>query len=560
MRSIYSLFSMLSHLAFGVILICLSGTLLGGCEDEISSPILSDSGEEVGGVDVSGTQVGETLIGGSEGGTETNFGGEVTPNCEVSCEEDRECAPLECACANVQVTRFDGCVSGCCVTASFESTDLDQVCENLCSTVTPTECEPEQTRCLDGMERSVERCSGDGTWQIESCSTDEICTLGACLPTACEEGEAVCASSSQIALCSGDVWIRGEICASRCNEGSCQSPECAQAEFNRSYLGCEYLALELPNNATYEVHAAVAVVLTNPHYTDDAYVGVFNPEGQIANLISEQLVSVPELGLPPDLYTDKTIQTEVRDSAGQIVLDRVSLASQIRIPAGGTGTLLLPRNQWQPTGSMVTPSAYRVVSDRPVGAYQFAPYCCNFTFSNDASLLIPTSVLGRDYVYLGPPTLRTDNLDGRVYPATGAIVASQDDTIVQFTLPEAGILQAETEGRLTEVDGVYTATLNQQETLLLRLRDRVAQEFEEVGPQPDLTGALITSDKPVAVFSGHECSNYPSTVLACDHLEEQLFPTEAWGREFMLVPPKERSANAPDERIYWKVVSKSKVR
>ena len=554
--------SAIPRIYLGVISFYLSGVILGGCEDKTSSSTLSESGEEERGGEVSGSQAGEASLNGSqmggiERGTDMGLEGEETQNCEVSCEEDRECSSLECECTDGQLTSFNGCVSGCCITASFVPTDLDQVCAELCSAMAPTGCEPEQTRCLDGMESSVERCSSDRTWQIESCSNDEICTLDTCLPATCIEGEATCASLSQIALCSGGVWTLGETCASRCSLGSCQGSECAQAEFNRSYLGCEYLALELPNNMTYEVHSATAVVINNPHYIEDAYVGIFNPEGQIANLISEQVISVPEVDSFSDLYTDKTIQSEVRDSAGQLVRDRVTLASQIRIPPGGTGTLLLPRNQWQPTGSMVTPSAYRIVSDRPVGAYQFAPYCCNFIISNDASLLIPTSALGRDYVYLGPPTFRTDNFEGRVYPATAAMIASQNDTIIQFTLPEAGILQVETEGRLTETDGVYTVTLNQQETLLLRLRDRVGREFEDVGPQPDLTGALISSNKPVAVFSGHECSNYPSTIPFCDHLEEQLFPTDAWGREFMLVPPKERGANAPDERIYWKVVSKN---
>ena len=52
-----------------------------------------------------------------------------------------------------------------------------------------------------------------------------------------------------------------------------------------------------------------------------------------------------------------------------------------------------------------------------------------------------------------------------------------------------------------------------------------------------LSGALIDSDLPVQVISGHYCANVPADVYACDHLEETLPPAQALGRRYLVAPP-----------------------
>ena len=63
--------------------------------------------------------------------------------------------------------------------------------------------------------------------------------------------------------------------------------------------------------------------------------------------------------------------------------------------------------------------------------------------------------------------------------------------------------------------------------------------------------ALITSDRPIAVFGGSRCSFVPDRVQACDHLEEQMFPVTAWGRDILAVKSPPRGAE-PD---IWRVVA-----
>ena len=59
----------------------------------------------------------------------------------------------------------------------------------------------------------------------------------------------------------------------------------------------------------------------------------------------------------------------------------------------------------------------------------------------------------------------------------------------------------------------------------------------------DISGTRIVSDKPLSFFTGHECGLIPSDETACDHLVEQVPPTETWGFKFFLVPLSTRSGD-----------------
>ena len=58
----------------------------------------------------------------------------------------------------------------------------------------------------------------------------------------------------------------------------------------------------------------------------------------------------------------------------------------------------------------------------------------------------------------------------------------------------------------------------------------------------DLTGMMIVSNRPIAMLSGHECTNVPTSVSACDHLVEQIPPVSSWGQLFATAPLKGRQA------------------
>ena len=52
----------------------------------------------------------------------------------------------------------------------------------------------------------------------------------------------------------------------------------------------------------------------------------------------------------------------------------------------------------------------------------------------------------------------------------------------------------------------------------------------------DFTGGLVTTNNPVAVFSGHQCGRIPKDKSACDHLVEQIPMHAVWGNTFFTSP------------------------
>ena len=49
----------------------------------------------------------------------------------------------------------------------------------------------------------------------------------------------------------------------------------------------------------------------------------------------------------------------------------------------------------------------------------------------------------------------------------------------------------------------------------------------------NITGTRITSNRPLAVFVGNQCTFIPYTHGFCDHLTEQVPPTILWGKQFI---------------------------
>ena len=57
-----------------------------------------------------------------------------------------------------------------------------------------------------------------------------------------------------------------------------------------------------------------------------------------------------------------------------------------------------------------------------------------------------------------------------------------------------------------------------------------AVHYCKVGKDYDLTGTRISATGKVSVISGHDCAFVPFNRHACDHVEETMFPLEAWGK------------------------------
>lgn len=162
---------------------------------------------------------------------------------------------------------------------------------------------------------------------------------------------------------------------------------------------------------------------------------------------------------------------------------------------------------------------------------------------SDATLVLPTTTLGRDYYAMSFTQAST----GSAHRNQFMVLATEDSTLVEIT-PTAnnttGFRQANT---------TFTVSLNKGEVYQYRSTS-------------DITGSRLLSVssgsggcKRISVFSG---SSF--TVLGCtgagsgDNLYQQMYPVSAWGKEFITVPMKTRTggdyfrvlASADNTQVY----------
>ncbi len=207
-----------------------------------------------------------------------------------------------------------------------------------------------------------------------------------------------------------------------------------------------------------------------------------------------------------------------------------------------------------PARSVLAANAgYHILSTQPVSVYQFNaleftvdPRCPTNSYTNDASLLLPTNALTGNYLVLA------HNAWANLGSYVAIVGADVRPVTVRVTLT-AGI---------TAGPGVAAAASGTTQTYVVNPGDVVqlvstagANSSRRFQPQ-DLTGSVISADGLVSVFAGVDCTNmsFPDgTVRACDHIEQQLFPMETWGSDVVVSQLRDRG---PSENYMVRVMSR----
>ena len=143
-----------------------------------------------------------------------------------------------------------------------------------------------------------------------------------------------------------------------------------------------------------------------------------------------------------------------------------------------------------------------------------------YSATTDAFLCLPTDVLGDSYIipsYTG--------LSGSTGASQLVVVGTQNAT--EITITPTVDAQSRTAGV------TFTITLEQGEAYQLQATDR-----------GDLTGSVVTSSAPVAVFGSVQCVNVPVGCSACDFIAEEIPPVSTWGECFITAPLAGRNGDA----------------
>lgn len=353
--------------------------------------------------------------------------------------------------------------------------------------------------------------------------TSEQCFTGVgCL--ACSPGERLC-DGNHVVECSSDGRTKTmiESCLEGCARDTCINL-CEEAALTSSYFGCEYWPTPMFNSVYKGFTFAVAVA---------------NPQSLPAE------VSITRGGVP---ITQRSI------AAGAVDIFELEWIEELSSLTTGIGS------------GLVADGAYRLTSSVPVTAYQFNPLeyelsrdcpesgyddrnpsdnTCN-SFSNDASLLLPTHTLGTRYLIMTYGSLGiVDNRDISNQVSTTpssfqvvAVHAEPTELTIHFSSYTLASLDAQVsaygpgeEGRFTLNQGDVLQIFNQN---MSRCTNEVPgiRDNRHCGNDPlyDVSGTRVTSTKPIQVFGSHPCAFVPYMNFACDHLEESLFPIQSWGK------------------------------
>jgi hypothetical protein len=350
-------------------------------------------------------------------------------------------------------------------------------------------CSAGQVHC-DGLE--LQQCVDGSFSDVMACETGCTENIGC---TVCTPGEGTCTNNMSHACNDDGSGFIDTVCdpmqGLSCDpNGALCVGECAPQTLGKSYIGCEYYPTVTGNTTGTEFDFAIAIAnTTNTDAMVEIEDGALTAPMMItvpANKVTVQILPwVPALKLCNTPQTDGCID-------------------------GSMGP-----------GALAAKGAYHVRSSHPVTVYQFnsLEYQKNadFSYSNDASLLLPTNVWRTSYYAAAWQQLAGIN------PSELAVTATQDNTTVMVN------------SKADTVAGggapAFTAGTPQPVTL------NAGDVLEITTRTGDLTGSFISSDKPIEVISGHYCADVPDGVAACDHMEESMFGVDALGKRYMVNAP-----------------------
>ena len=198
---------------------------------------------------------------------------------------------------------------------------------------------------------------------------------------------------------------------------------------------------------------------------------------------------------------------------GNVSIPGLGFSQNFAVTPGDVTSVLLPAGSDLNLQEGVEAKGIHVTADDEVSVYGLN----RIQASTDAYLGLPVDVLGTNNIVLGIGT----GLGGN---SELGIAASEDNTTVT--------INPSVDGANGHPAGTpYDVTLDRGDAY--QLRSAIAQE--------DLSGTTVDADKPVSVYGGHQCANVPDqNFVACDHVVEQMPPTDTWGTVFGTVPLQTR--------------------
>ena len=367
-------------------------------------------------------------------------------------------------------------------------------------------------------------CSGDPETCPIACANDKGCV--ACVPD-----QPTCVGN-EVHSCNPDGSVGGllETCDTDngkvCSNGVCAGA-CEVSAAQPSNVGCEFWAVDLDQQDGFNDPASApwGVALSNA--------------GQ-----GKAHVTIEINGAPVGQNPAPELVQEVDVDAGSLVA--------LVLPTRELDCGVVP-NDYASPGTCLSSNAYRIKSTAPIVVYQFNVF--ENAYSNDASLLLPTNALGQIYRVIGwgaghPVKIGGFNILDRSYVTVVGVTAN-----TKVKVKPSWRIKGNPPVAATPAGGTIEVTIGPFDVLNLETDDGTFQDDPKT--IADLSGTLVEASAPVAVFSGVESTGAPGVFdvpkppgwmdgdsCCLDHLEDQMFPVESIGTNYVITRSPVRSTSS----------------
>jgi hypothetical protein len=307
---------------------------------------------------------------------------------------------------------------------------------------------------------------------------------------------------------------------------------CLEAQSSHSYIGCDYWPTVTANNVWSIFDYAVVVANAGANTANITVTGPGNTN-EMATVAPGGLVTIYLKWVAPLKGADT---------------DNCGVATPL------------------PGSVLARAAAYHLVASVPVTVYQFSALeyagqggpagkswascpgntiCASygqavgcFSFSNDASLLLPSTAMTGNYRVTGH-----GGWGAAMLGPTASITATTNNTTVTVKVSSTGLVAAGGGIPATAAGGTLTLMLNAGD---------VAELVGGPTDASDLSGSLVQANQPVQVITGMPCLDVPDNAQACDHVEESNLPAETLGTDYVVAQPAGPMGNAVGHlvRIY----------
>jgi hypothetical protein len=244
--------------------------------------------------------------------------------------------------------------------------------------------------------------------------------------------------------------------------------------------------------------------------------------------------------------TTSIVVSNVSDQVATVTLsDRNGQIQQVQVASGQIHTFVDQSNHILPATTGIYDRGMVVESDEVLQVFQFSPPYA--TVTADASLVFPDVALGTKH------RAAVNNDFDTIGNQYVAIVAPEDDTEVTFTLvAPATITLAGNPVPILDSDmgqDTYQTTLNALDVLVIAANN---DNPDTMMPTNQLTGSLIESDKPVAVYAGNTPTYVPPVdpdfFCCADLISDMVPPTTVYGTRYAAV----KFLPQKDEKDVWR--------